>query len=168
MKVVVQIGDEPREVEIARDGSSVSANIDGRLYEIVASEPEPNVFLLKHRGSNFEAAVSPKSSGAAEFVVELKGNQFETTVIDPKRLRGSGSTEGDASGRAEIKTAMPGKVVRILVAEGDSVQKGDGVIVVEAMKMQNEMRSPKDGVVSEIKVSENATVAAGDVLLIID
>ena len=63
---------------------------------------------------------------------------------------------------------MPGKVVRVLVAEGDAVQKGDGVIVVEAMKMQNEMKSPKDGVVSKIKIAEGDTVSAGDILVVIE
>ena len=89
-------------------------------------------------------------------------------IIDPKRLRSAKGDDADASGKAEIKTAMPGKVVRILVAEGDTVQKGDGVIVVEAMKMQNEMKSPKDGVISKIKFAEGDTVSAGDVLVIIE
>ena len=71
-------------------------------------------------------------------------------------------------GKAEIKTAMPGKVVRILVAASDEVKKGDGLIVVEAMKMQNEMRSPKDGKVAGIRVAEGETVGAGDVLLVVE
>ncbi|MBK6587173.1 MAG: hypothetical protein IPG22_02470 [Acidobacteria bacterium] len=63
---------------------------------------------------------------------------------------------------------MPGKVVRVLVAQGDTVQKGDGVVVVEAMKMQNEMKSPKDGVIAAIKAAEGDTVGAGDVLVVIE
>ena len=63
---------------------------------------------------------------------------------------------------------MPGKVVRILKAVGDEVAKGDGVIVVEAMKMQNEMKSPKDGVIKEIRVAESDTVGAGDILVVIE
>jgi biotin carboxyl carrier protein len=69
---------------------------------------------------------------------------------------------------AEIKTAMPGKVVRVLVEVGAQVAKGDGIIVVEAMKMQNELRSPKDGTVKDIRGSEGATVNPGEVLAIIE
>ncbi len=63
---------------------------------------------------------------------------------------------------------MPGKVVRVLVEQGAEVQTGDGIIVVEAMKMQNEMKSPKDGIIKEIRFTEGATVNAGDVLAIIE
>jgi biotin carboxyl carrier protein len=74
---------------------------------------------------------------------------------------------GDAA-TAEIKTAMPGKVVRILTAVGEEIKRGEGVIIVEAMKMQNEMKAPKDGIVKEIRVEEGATVNAGDVLAVIE
>lgn len=63
---------------------------------------------------------------------------------------------------------MPGKVVRVLVAEGDMVEAGQGLVVVEAMKMQNEMKSPKAGRVIEVKAKPDSTVAAGQVLLVIE
>jgi len=63
---------------------------------------------------------------------------------------------------------MPGKVVRILLEAGSEVKKGDGVLVVEAMKMQNEMKSPKDGIVRELRSTEGSTVNAGDVLVVIE
>ncbi|MBC7900992.1 MAG: biotin/lipoyl-binding protein [Saprospiraceae bacterium] len=63
---------------------------------------------------------------------------------------------------------MPGKVVRILVEKGAEVKKGEGVVVVEAMKMQNELKSPKDGIVKDIKIEEGATVSAGDILVWIE
>ena len=85
-------------------------------------------------------------------------------IIDPKRLRSAGDNHDHMDGRAEIKTAMPGKVVRILVESGAEVAKGDGIIVVEAMKMQNELKSPKDGIVREIRAADGDTVNAGEVL----
>ena len=85
-------------------------------------------------------------------------------IIDPKRLRAAGNETEHGDGLAEIKTAMPGKVVRILVGIGSEVGKGDSVMVVEAMKMQNELKSPKAGTVKTIRAEEGATVAAGDVL----
>jgi len=161
MKLVVELNGEPREVTIAHDGRSITATVDGREYIIDASEPEPGVFLLKHEGRVFEAYADEKT-------VTIGDRTFETNVIDPKCLRGSATAGAEADGHAEIRTAMPGKVVRILKATGDPVTKGEGVIVVEAMKMQNELKSPKDGTIGEIKVSEGMTVSAGDVLVVID
>jgi biotin carboxyl carrier protein len=89
-------------------------------------------------------------------------------MIDPKRLRGTEKGDDDEMGRAEVRTAMPGRVVRILVKVDSEVEKGDPVIVVEAMKMQNELRSPKDGVVREIRAAEGSNVNGGDILVVID
>lgn len=161
MKRVVEIDGDSREVEFTRDGRSITAMVDGRNYVLDASEPEPGVILLKHNGKVIEAYVGDKS-------VTIGSRTFETRVIDPKRLRGSGLAAASEHGHAEIRTAMPGKVVRILKAAGDVVTKGEGVIVVEAMKMQNELKSPKDGTIGDIKVAEGATVGAGDVLVVID
>jgi biotin carboxyl carrier protein len=93
---------------------------------------------------------------------------FEITLSDPKRMRHSAGAGENAEGAAEIKTAMPGKVVRILVEAGAEVKQGDGVLIVEAMKMQNEMKAPKDGIVREIRAEQGATVNAGDVLAVIE
>jgi biotin carboxyl carrier protein len=161
MKLVVELNGEPREVEFTRNGRTVNATVDGREYVLDASEPEPGIFLLKHDGKVIEAYTDDKS-------VTIAGRTFDTNVIDPKRLRGSAAVGADAHGHAEIRTAMPGKVVRILKASGDAVTKGEGVIVVEAMKMQNELKSPKDGTIGDIKVAEGSTVGAGDVLVVID
>jgi len=166
MKLQAELNNEKHNVEIRRDGDKVFAVVDGRSYELEASEPEPNVFLLKHDGKIYEVYVSPETQGTSH--VRIGDNEFDITVHDPKRLRGSGSGHEHGEGLAEIKTAMPGKVVRILVEPGAEIKKGDGVIVVEAMKMQNEMKSPKDGVVKEIRSSEGSTVNAGDVLAIIE
>ncbi len=83
-------------------------------------------------------------------------------------MRGGAGANANADGAAEIKTAMPGKVVRVLVEAGAPIKAGDGVLIVEAMKMQNEMKAPKDGTVREIRVAEGATVNAGDILAIIE
>jgi len=100
--------------------------------------------------------------------VAIRNQRFEVAIIDPRQLSRTSSEHAHGDGLAIIKAAMPGKVVRILVQAGDSLSKGEGVIVVEAMKMQNEMRSPKDGIVKEIRVTEGATVNSGDVLVVIE
>jgi biotin carboxyl carrier protein len=99
--------------------------------------------------------------------VSVNGRALRMEVFDPRDLRASG--KGAANhGRQEIAAPMPGKVVRVLVAVGDAVTEGQGVVVVEAMKMQNEMKSPKAGTVVEVKTRADATVAAGEVLVVIE
>ena len=169
MKLIAELNHEKHEVEITRgDGSRLTAEINGRVYELEASEPEPNVYLLKHQNQIYQIFVSPNEKTGEPFAASVGSRNYEIKIVDPKRLRGSGAIGADATGASEIKTAMPGKVVRILTEVGAEIKAGDGVIIVEAMKMQNEMKSPKDGVVKEIRFATGATVNAGDVLAIIE
>lgn len=168
MKFIAETGGNKHDVEIVRENDRVLASVDGRKYELEESEPEEGVFLFKKDGAIYEAFVSSQANPGDPDLVRVRDEVHEVRIIDPKRLRSAKGDDADASGKAEIKTAMPGKVVRILVAEGDTVQKGDGVIVVEAMKMQNEMKSPKDGVISTIRFAEGDTVSAGNVLVVIE
>jgi biotin carboxyl carrier protein len=164
MKLQAKVDDVTHEVEIRRDGRSVFARVDGREYELEASEPEPNIYLLKHEGRIYEFFVNPGDTA----IVSSSSGDVSVRLIDPKKLRSAGSAGDHADGAAEIKTAMPGKVVRVMAAIGDEVEKGDPVLVVEAMKMQNDLKAPKAGTVKEIRVSEGATVGAGDVLAVVE
>lgn len=168
MKLQAQLGNEKHEVEVRLEGDKAFASVDGRTYELEVSEPEKGVFLFKNDGKIAEVFVSPQTGPGEPVFVQTAGRSLEITLIDPKRLRGSSSGSDHADGAAEIRTAMPGKVVRILVEADAAVEKGDGVIVVEAMKMQNELKAPKDGLVKSIRVAEGATVAAGEVLAVIE
>lgn len=168
MNLQAEIGDNKHEIKISRVDGKLLASVDGRDYELETSEPEPGVFLFKHGGKVYEAAVVQPSSDGGPTQVRVGTHEFEVRVIDPKRLRGAGSGADHGDGVAEIRTAMPGKVVRVIAEAGTDVRKGDGVIVVEAMKMQNELKSPKDGVVKEIKVPEGSTVSAGEILATIE
>ena len=168
MKLQAEVGEEKHLVEVRRDGGHVFASVDGREYELEVSEPEPGVLLFKNSGRVIEAFVSPPAMVGGPAAVTIAGRTIVVTLIDPKRLRGSGSGTEEGDGAAEIRSAMPVKVVRILLEAGAAVEKGDGVLVVEAMKMQNELKAPKAGTVKEIKIAEGATVSAGDVLAIIE
>ena len=168
MKLQAEIDHEKHIIEISRDGEKLTARVDDRSYLLEASEPEPNVYLFKHEGKIFEVFVSPQTNSSEPFQVRVGTNELEIALTDPKRLRGSIVGSDIAQGRAEIKTAMPGKIVRVLVAVGSKVQNGDGVIVVEAMKMQNELKSPKDGVVAGLRFTEGDTVTAGDILVVVE
>ena len=162
MKLQAELNGEKHEIEITREGETVFARVGDRKYELEVSEVEPNVYLFKYNHQIFQIYAAPNG------IVNLRNHQLEISVTDPKRLRGSGFENAKAEGITEIKTAMPGKLVRILVEVGTDVKHGESVLVVEAMKMQNEMKSPKDGVVKEIRFAEGATVNAGDVLAVIE
>jgi biotin carboxyl carrier protein len=106
------------------------------------------------------------SRGAGQEVT-VSGHLFSMEVFDPRDLRpGRGTTANQ--GRQEIAASMPGKVIRVLVAPGDAVEEGQGLVVVEAMKMQNEMKSPKAGRVAEVRAQQDATVGAGEILVVVE
>ena len=168
MKLQAEIDGQTYPVEIRRDGDGTFAKVGDREYELEVSQPEPGVYLFKHEGRIYEASVSVTVNKDAPFEVDLRGRRFEVSVSDPRQLRGAGSDHAQDHGLAEIRSAMPGKVVRLLAAAGQQVGKGDGIIVIEAMKMQNEIKSPKDGFVKSVNVEEGATVNAGEVLVVIE
>ncbi|MDQ6788601.1 MAG: biotin/lipoyl-binding protein [Acidobacteriota bacterium] len=168
MKLIAELDDEKYEIALKQNGENISAEIDGRAYELEAHAVEPNVYLLKHENKIYQIFVAPNEKANEPFSVNVGNFNFEIKLTDPKRKRSAVGASANAGGAAEIKTAMPGKVVRVLAEQGAEIKAGDGVLIVEAMKMQNEMKAPKDGTVKEIRVVEGATVNAGDVLAIIE
>jgi biotin carboxyl carrier protein len=104
---------------------------------------------------------------AGDLDVVVNGRTLRVIVEDPRKLRGRGSSE-KGHGRLTIASPMPGRVIRVLVEAGQAVEAGQGLIVVEAMKMQNEMKSPRAGKILEIRTAAGAAVAAGDALLVIE
>ena len=107
--------------------------------------------------------VEPGAPG--ELVVN--GRPIAIEVLDPRALRARKSGEA-STGRQEISAPMPGKVVRVLVSAGDQVEQGQGLVVVEAMKMQNEMKSPKAGRVVDVRARPDAAVLAGETLIVVE
>jgi len=122
--------------------------------------PEPGVYSILMDGRSYEARVEERPGG---LVVVIDGYRFEIEVRDPRRWSRKSGGAG-AEGVQSIAAPMPGKVVRVLVAPGDAVEAGQGLVVVEAMKMQNEMKASRAGRVLSVAAKEGATVAAGEVL----
>ena len=169
MKLKAQLAglDHDFSLDLNESGGSISAAVDGREYEIEFRELSGGQYLLLLDGRVSKARVESRhgshgSPGMLE--VDLAGHTYEITVVDPKRLRTGDTTAAHGAGTAQIVSPMPGKVVRVLVEQGAQVETGAGVIVVEAMKMQNELKSPKAGTVVSINAEVGATVSAGDVL----
>jgi biotin carboxyl carrier protein len=169
MKLIIEIEGEKRELEIKRDGSHVLAEMGGgRRYEIEARSSQPGVYLIINEGQVYECLVSKQGAKGESLEVTVGARAYNVTLTDPKRLRGTQSSGARTDAVAQILAPMPGKVVRVLVEAGAEVEEGAGLLVVEAMKMQNEMKSPKAGKVTTINVSPGATVNAGDVLAIVE
>lgn len=169
MKLQATINGEASTVEVRRDDNGkLIARVDDREYNLEVSEPEPGVFLFKRDGQIFEATVSDPTAAGEPTKVRIGSSEFDISLTDPRKLRSSGTGNDHEDGLAEIRTAMPGKVVRLLIEPGTEVEKGDGVMVVEAMKMQNELKSPKTGRLKQFRVAEGDTVAAGDILATIE
>src|SRR5687767_4069408 len=103
MKIHAEIGGNKHEIEFRQKGGKVFAEVDGRQYELEASEPEPNVFLFKHEGKVYEATVSPPKALGDVTHVRIGTDEFDVKLIDPKRLRGTGSEHEHGDGLAEIK-----------------------------------------------------------------
>jgi biotin carboxyl carrier protein len=135
-------------------------------HEAAFSEPQPGFFTVILNGKVLACAWETLPNGATEVIVN--GQRIPVTIQDPKRLSHNGAAAGQAGGRAVLTSPMPGKVVRVLCAAGDEVAEGQGLLVVEAMKMQNEVQAPKAGQVVEIKVTEGQTVNAGEVLAVVE
>src|SRR5580658_9129014 len=124
---------------------------------------EPGVYSVLVEGRSFEARAIRNDAGIR---LELDGRRFTAEVRDP-RDRGQRPAAALGSGRQNVFAPMPGKVIRVLVREGDAVDVGQGLVVVEAMKMQNEMKASRGGNVVEVRVRDGETVSAGDVLVVL-
>lgn len=128
--------------------------------EAQVEEPEPGVYSVLIEGRSYDAFVAESPQG---LVVSIDGYHFEVAVRDPRRWSRKAAGQ-NGEGVQTIASPMPGKVVRILVAPGDEVEPGQGVVVIEAMKMQNEMKANRPGKVLALPAKEGATVTAGEVL----
>ena len=122
--------------------------------------------LLDGSGDSREVQIAP-GGAPGEVLVRLDGRSV-TALIDGRRAGRASVDGGTHAGEQSVVAPMPGRVVRVLVARGDDVAARQGVVVVEAMKMENELRSPKAGRVKEVTVAAGASVEAGRVLIVIE
>lgn len=123
-------------------------------------EVEPGVFSVILHGRSYEARIDGDQ-------VTIAGHRLHVEVRDPRRWNpASAGLRGE--GRATVKAPMPGKIIRLLVQPGDEVTSGQGIVVIEAMKMQNELKAPRAGRIASVSVKENDAVTAGTVLAAIE
>lgn len=163
MKLEVFIDGRPVALELdeaTRNGGSCEFIFDSQPAQADVREVEPGVYSVLIGGCSYEVKIE---QGVDCLYAGVNGRRYVVEVRDPRRLaRRHGALS--AAGRQKVTSPMPGKVVRVLVAEGDPVEAGQGLVVVEAMKMQNEIRSPKTGRVAAVLVKEGAAVTGGETL----
>ncbi len=167
MKYEVVINGTPHSVEIfpfADRPSRVIVKIDGRHVEADAVNIAPWVYSIILNGRSHEVRGEPQASGLLLHVGEF---EYRVEIVDPRSWRRERSAGTNPSGPQQVVASMAGKVVRVLVADGDHVESGQGLLVVEAMKMQNEIRSAKAGTVKRLLATQGQSVRSGEVLAVI-
>jgi biotin carboxyl carrier protein len=166
MKYKIVINGARRSVEISspRTGSSrVTFTVDGRLVEADAIRISRGTYSILLGGRSLEVIAEESSNG---LLLRSNGREFQVEILDPRSWRRGRGAGIELEGRQQLIAPMPGKIVRVLVAAGQQVNAGQGLLVIEAMKMQNEIRSPKSGTVEKL-AREGQTVNAGEVLAIV-
>jgi biotin carboxyl carrier protein len=162
----VVVDGKTRRLELHRGEHTWNCTVDGQLVEVDAALTARDVLSVLVGNKAYE--IKRERSLRGELHMVIGSARYAVDVQDPRSLRTRRAAAGNEAGPQKLIAAMPGKIVRIIVKEKDEVKAGQPVIVMEAMKMQNEMKSPKDGRVQKILTSEGSTVNAGDTLAVIE
>jgi biotin carboxyl carrier protein len=154
-----------RTIEVQRSGQGWTVVVDGKVLSVDLARSGDRWSLLVDK-SSYEFAIQSRGPGA--HLVHVDGHAVPVTVLSPgKRRSGGGSGTTAATGPIAVVAPMPGRVIKVLVKAGDKVAARQGLVVVEAMKMENELRAPRAGTVAELRVREGAPVEANVVLVVI-
>ncbi len=159
------VGGKPHRLELAKGASGWDCRFDGRSVPVDAVIPRRDVLSLLIAGHAYEIK---REQTATDLHMWVGSSRFAVELRDPRSLGSRQKAAGDEKGPRKILAPMPGRIVRLLVGENSEVEAGQGVVVVEAMKMQNEIKSPKKGIVKKISATPGAAVNPGDVLAIVE
>lgn len=171
MKFSVTINDCQHQVELTRDSSPLVAIVDDARHEVTIHDSREHdvaggrAYLVSLANRIYECRVV---TGTGEMEIAVGHRVFRAHVADPRALPTGEAATNAAGGRARLTASMPGKIVRVMTVQGAQVEAGESLVVVEAMKMQNEMKAPKSGTVVELRAEPGATVQAGDVLVVVE
>jgi biotin carboxyl carrier protein len=165
MTYEVLIDGKSHRLELSRSENGWECMLDGRPIRLDAVLARPDVLSILIDGKAYEVK---RERTAVDMHLWVGPVRYAAELRDPRSFRSRKAAGADEQGAKRLVAAMPGKVVRVLAVQGSSVEAGQGVLVVEAMKMQNELKSPKKGVVQRILAAEGAAVNAGDVLAIVE
>jgi len=164
MKYITTVNDQEYVVEIDHDDQ---ITVDGRLYEVDFQQlSEGGILSLLLDNQSLEAIVEERDQA---WEVLIRGELYAVRVQDERayRLAKDRGPVAEVTGDATVKSPMPGLIVNVPVEVGEIVKKGDKVIILESMKMENELRSPRDGIVTHVYIGEGASVEKDQVLITI-
>ena len=174
MRYDVEVGGITRQVNVVRTGDGFAVTLDGRTFQIDAARIDGHtlsllvdrVWLDETVRSVHDVTMAPGDAGPGALTVQV-GNTPIPVTVDGRRLGARGASAAAGSGPQRVAAPMPGKVVRVLVGAGDAVRARQPLVVVEAMKMENELRADRDGTIAEIHAREGLLVEAGALLVVI-
>ncbi len=163
----VQIDGTPHRASLERDRKTdaLTAHLDGRSVAVDARQIAPGVLSLLMEGRAYRCILA---DAGEERSIAVGGHVHRIAVVDPRSLRAQRRAGAAGNGASHVKSSMPGRVARVLVAVGEAVEAQQGVVVVEAMKMQNELKAARAGRVTEIRVSAGDAVTSGQVLAVLE
>jgi biotin carboxyl carrier protein len=161
----VEVDGVLRRLVVERRGEECVIRMDGRSIPVDICEPASGVLSLLMDGRSYRCV---RTVFADEETIAVGEREHRVAVIDPRSLRAQRRRPGAGNGTLQIKASMPGRVARVLVAPGDAVMAQQGVVVIEAMKMQNELKAARDGRIAEIRVAAGDKVASGQVLAVLE
>jgi biotin carboxyl carrier protein len=170
MQIDIEINGRSRRVVIEPVGAQYRVTVDGRTHMVDLAPVDDWTFSMVLDGEGVSHEVGLAETGLPnQLAVHVLGGSVDVRLAP--RPGGRGRETGDhagADGVQDVLAPMPGKVIRVLVAAGDQVKARQGLVVVEAMKMENELRSPKEGRVREVRVQEGMSVEAGRLLVVVE
>ena len=167
MKFAVTLGDATQMIEVSGAGGRFRVTIGEQVWDVDARLSPQGISSLLIDGSSYVADVKDEDGF---FSVDVQGESYDVRVEEETRhiIRTRGGVAGGGHGSQIVKAPMPGKVSHVSVREGDAVNAGDPLLVIEAMKMENEFKARASGTVKEVRVAAGQAVNPGDILLIIE
>ena len=165
MTYEVIVGGKARRLELEKAAGGWACRLDGQPVPIDAVITRRDVLSLLVNGHAYEIK---REQTATDLHLWVGRSRFAVELRDPRSLRSRQRAAGDEKGPRKVLAPMPGRIVRLLAAENSEVEAGQGIVVVEAMKMQNEIKSPKKGTVKKVLATSGAAVNSGDVLAIVE
>jgi len=167
MAFIAKLGARSYTVEIEEVGRSLyRIAVDGNEFLVDGKKTGLTNYSLIVDNRSFEVDVDITED---EYRVLVDGRSYHVDLVDERRVRLGGAQPGiQLEGRQQVSVPMPGKVIAVLAGEGDRVEKGQGLVIVEAMKMENEVRSPIAGEVKEVRVKAGDALEAGALLMVVE
>jgi biotin carboxyl carrier protein len=169
MAVEIKINDKTAWVHLVKqNGNLLEIEVDGKNYQVDLMHTADGTFSIIESGRSYNIELVPHSQ-PKKYTAHTLYNTYELEVIDAEaRYLNNRSTNGSASTEKTITSPMPGKVVKVLVNEGDVIRKGETAIIIAAMKMESEYKAPADGIVKRVYVKNGDTLEGNQILIEIE